>query len=134
MAVREVLRYPHPALQRSARELSPEEREVAERVAGDLLDTMRSHTRCVGLAALQLDELMRIVCVDVSEHPKAATSHGLLMLVNPVVTSEDGSEVAREGCLSIPDLTANVRRATTIGLEVNEHVGPAKAASDLGLQ
>ena len=134
MAVREVLRYPHPALQRSARELSPEEREVAERVAGDLLDTMRSHTRCVGLAAPQLDELVRIVCVDVSEHPKAATSHGLLMLVNPVVTSEDGSEVAREGCLSIPDLTANVRRATTIGLEAVTPAGEAQRIEAEGFE
>ena len=42
------------------------------------------------------------------------------MLANPRIVEAEGSEVAREGCLSIPDLTANVRRATRI---VVEHAG-----------
>jgi peptide deformylase len=117
LAVREVLRYPHPSLKAVARVLGPAETDEAERVARDLLDTMRSHPGCVGLAAPQLDELVRIVIVDVSEHPKATSSHGLLQLVNPRVVRRHGAEVAREGCLSIPHLTANVRRATRIELE-----------------
>jgi peptide deformylase len=89
----------------------------ADRVGADLLDTMRSFPGCVGLAAPQLGELVRLIAVDVSEHPKAETSNGLLLLANPRVTASEGSEVAREGCLSIPDLTANVRRATRITVE-----------------
>ena len=84
---------------------------------------MRSFGHCVGLAAPQLDHLVRMVVVDVSEHPKATTSHGELVLVSPRVVSEEGSEVAREGCLSIPDLTANVRRATTIAIEARDPAG-----------
>jgi len=83
-------------------------------VAADLLDTMNAHEGCVGLAAPQIDELVRIVVVDVSEHPRAASSNGLLLLVDPMIVAAEGSEVAREGCLSIPHLTANVRRATEI--------------------
>jgi peptide deformylase len=116
MAVREVLRYPHPALKTVADEAalgSPD----AERAARDLLDTMQSFSHCVGLAATQLGDLTRIVAVDVSEHPKATTSHGLLLLANPRVVGEEGAEVAREGCLSIPHLTANVRRATHVEIE-----------------
>jgi peptide deformylase len=76
---------------------------------------MRAHPGCVGLAAPQLGELVRLVVVDVSEHPKAPPGHhGELVLVNPRVTRGDGAHVAREGCLSIPHLTANVRRATAI--------------------
>jgi peptide deformylase len=86
----------------------------ATRVAGDLLDTMRSHPGCVGLAAPQVGELVRLVVVDVSEHPKAKRSNGELALVDPSVLSASGAKVAREGCLSIPHLTANVRRATEI--------------------
>jgi peptide deformylase len=78
---------------------------------------MRANERCVGLAAPQLGELVRLVVVDVSEHPRATRHHGLLVLVNPAVTRTSGSEVAREGCLSIPELTANVRRATDIVVE-----------------
>ena len=112
---REVLRYPHAALKQVARE-AHEPDEVA-RVAKDLEDTMDAFGHCVGLAATQLGEMVRIVVVDVGGHRKAATSNGRLLLVNPRIVGADGAEVGREGCLSIPDLTANVRRATRIEVE-----------------
>ena len=114
MAPRQVLQFPHPALKRRARPLRAGEQAEAERVAADLLDTMTAHAGCVGLAAPQLGHLVRIVVVDVTGHKKAMTSNGLLVLVNPEVVSQRGSELAREGCLSIPRLTANVRRATQV--------------------
>ena len=114
MAVRRVLRFPHPALKLTARPLGEDERAEAARVTGDLLDTLRSFPGCVGIAAPQLDEIVRVVVVDVTDHPKADTQSGLLELVNPRVVGAEGATVAREGCLSIPDLTANVRRATEI--------------------
>jgi peptide deformylase len=117
MAVRDVLRYPHPALKQVARPFSREEGDSARRVAADLVDTMRAHEGCVGLAAPQLGELVRVVAVDVSEHPRAETHHGLIVLVNPRVALASGSVVAREGCLSVPELTANVRRAAEIVVE-----------------
>ena len=123
MAVRDVLRYPHPALKRVARELGPGDEPEVKRVARDLVDTMRSHPRCVGVAAPQLGELVRMVVVDVSEHPKAVSKNGLLVLVNPRVVGATGAEVAREGCLSLPDLTANVRRATEITVEAEVPTG-----------
>jgi len=119
LAVREVLRYPHPALKQVARQADPAD---AERVGADLVETMRSFTRCVGIAAPQIGELVRIVAVDVTDHPKATTCHGLLVLANPRVVLASGAEVAREGCLSIPDLTANVRRATRIVVEAGDRV------------
>ncbi len=123
MAVREVLRYPHPALKQPARELGDDDRAEIERVARDLLDTMRSHTRCVGVAAPQLGEPVRMVVVDVTDHPKAISRNGLLLLVNPRVVRQEGAKVGREGCLSIPDLTANVRRARSITVEATDSSG-----------
>ena len=100
--------------------------EAARAVAQDLIDTMRAHERCVGIAANQIGSLVRCVVVDVTGHAKARSCHGLLVLFDPEVTSEAGAEIAREGCLSLPDLTANVRRATDIvvrGLGIDgEHV------------
>ena len=113
--VREVLRYPHPALKQVARE-ARDAGEIA-RVSADLVDTMDAFGHCVGLAATQLGELVRIVVVDVSGHKKATASNGRLVLVNPRIVRAEGAEVGREGCLSIPELTANVRRATTIEVE-----------------
>jgi peptide deformylase len=123
MAVREVLRVPHPTLKQTARRLGDDEGAEAERVASDLLDTMRSFPRCVGIAAPQIDELVRLVVVDVTEHPKATVNSGELVLVNPRVVASEGAEVAREGCLSIPDLTANVRRATHVSVEATTPAG-----------
>jgi len=114
MAVREVLLYPNPVLKQVA---APVQSAELDAVARDLLDTMRSFERCVGLAAPQIGELVRLVAVNVRGHPKAETSNDLLVLANPAVVEVQGNEVAREGCLSIPDLTANVRRATRITVE-----------------
>jgi peptide deformylase len=117
LAVREVLRYPDPALKQVC---PPAQAGGIERIAADLVETMRSFERCVGIAAPQIGEMTRMAVVDVSGHPRAETDNGLLVLVNPRVTESDGTEVAREGCLSLPDVTANVRRATRI---VVEHAG-----------
>ena len=114
MAVRDVLLYPDPRLKQVCAPAQPPD---ADRVAADLVETMEDFGHCVGIAAPQLGELVRVAVVDVSEHPKAKTSNGRLVLVNPRIVATEGSAVAREGCLSIPDLTANVRRAETISVE-----------------
>ena len=125
MPVREVLRYPHPSLKQKARELGTDDGDVIAQVAADLLDTMESFGHCVGLAAPQLDHLVRMIAVDVTGHKKATTQNGLLVMVNPVVVESEGAEVGREGCLSIPHLTANVRRATSIRVEARTPEGEA---------
>ena len=114
MAVREVLHYPNPVLKQVC---PPAQSADIERVGADLVETMEDFGHCVGIAAPQLGELVRICVVDVSGHPKAENDNGRLVLANPRITFTEGSEVAREGCLSLPDLTANVRRATRIGVE-----------------
>ena len=134
MPVRDVLRAPHPGLKETARPLGEGDGEIAERVARDLLDTMRSFPRCVGIAAPQIAEPVRLVVVDASEHPKTTVAHGELVLVNPRVVAASGAEVAREGCLSIPDLTANVRRATHIAVEATTPGGEAVAIETEGFE
>ena len=110
--IREVLLHPHPLLTRSA-----EPATDPDRVVEDLLDTMRSFGHCVGIAAPQIGESVRIAVVDCTGHKKAPDAHGELVLVNPVIVAAAGAEVGREGCLSIPELTANVRRATAVTVE-----------------
>jgi peptide deformylase len=114
VSVREVLLHPHPLLTRKA---PPAEPGQVDGVVADLLDTMRAFGHCVGVAAPQIGELVRVAVVDCTGHRKAPDSQGLLVLVNPVIVAAEGSEVGREGCLSIPELTANVRRATRVTVE-----------------
>lgn len=108
MAVREVITYPDPVLKQVA---APAQVSEVDRLVADLVDTMRANERCVGLAAPQIGVPARVAVVDVTGHPHAKDSHGLVVMVNPrVVEVSEGSKVGREGCLSLPDLTANVRR------------------------
>ena len=115
MPPRPVLLYPDDRLKRHC--AAVRDFELAARVASELVETMRAHPRCVGLAAPQLGELVRIVAVDVTGHPRAGSCHGLAVLVNPVIVHAEGEVLGREGCLSIPDLTGNVRRAGVVRVE-----------------
>ncbi len=108
MAVRKVLTYPDPVLKQVC---APARQDEVDDLVADLVDTMRSFEHCVGLAAPQIGVASRVAVIDVSEHPHAKDPHGLIVLVNPKVTARsEGSKISREGCLSVPDLTANVRR------------------------
>jgi peptide deformylase len=110
MAVRKVLVLPDPRLSVPALPLDHVD-DVARQVAEDLLDTMRASPACVGLAAPQIGIGLRIFTLDVSGHRKARSCHGPFVLCNPEVTSTEGVELAREGCMSVPDLTGDVARA-----------------------
>ena len=96
-------------LKRRAAEVDPLDPEVV-RLADALVATMRVSPACVGLAANQVGVASRVFCMDVTGHRKAGTCHGLVVLANPVVVVTERSEVAREGCMSVPDLTGNVVR------------------------
>lgn len=111
--IRPVVRYPDRRLKRPAAPVGAPG-PAARRLADDLRDTARSYPRTVGIAAPQIGQLWRMIYVDCSEHPKVPDAPGPMWLVDPLVTAAAGSEVGREGCLSLPDITANVRRATEV--------------------
>ncbi|MDQ3944816.1 MAG: peptide deformylase [Actinomycetota bacterium] len=113
MSVRPVVRLPEPVLKRAAdpvKDIGPEELALA----ADLLDTMAASPHCVGVAAPQIGASVRAFCVDVTGHRKADSCHGAFVLFNPVLVLARHLEQAREGCLSVPDLTGNVARATEV--------------------
>lgn len=117
MAVKKVLLYPDPLLKRVCAP-APDGDEL-DAVVADLTDTMRSFPGCVGIAAPQIGYEYRVAVIDLTGHKKAPESvHGLLAIVDPEVVGSEGHEVAREGCLSIPQLTANVARAETATVRV----------------
>jgi peptide deformylase len=108
VVVRDVLRLPARVLKLRAEELGG---DLDQALMQDLVDTMRASPACVGLAAPQIGISKRAIVVDVSAHPKATIHHGLIALFDPVVVDEMGRSVGREGCMSVPHLTANVARA-----------------------
>jgi peptide deformylase len=52
--------------------------------------------------------------VDVTGHRKAVSCHGTFVLFDPEVVTSDDPVAAREGCMSVPDLTGDVARATRL--------------------
>lgn len=116
MAVRPVVRLPDPVLKQVTEPVK--EIGAAERaLAADLLDTMAASPRCVGVAAPQIGVSVRAFCVDVTGHRKADSCHGPFVLFNPVLVLARHLELAREGRLSVPDLTGNVARATELVIQ-----------------
>ena len=108
--VRPVVTAPHPVLSRPGEPVDPTDPKIAQ-LAADLLATMRVSPGCVGLAAPQVGVGVQVFAVDVSAHPKAATSHGAFVLCNAEVTQASRWRPGREGCMSVPDLTGDVKRA-----------------------
>ena len=117
--IRQVVRYPDSRLKTVCEPVggSGPLDAAAAQLAQDLLDTMDTFPGCVGIAAPQLGELLRMFAIDVTGHRRAASCHGRLALVDPVVVARSGNVSMREGCLSIPDFTGNVRRSERITIE-----------------
>jgi peptide deformylase len=129
--VRPVVRLPDPILKQPAAPVGRID-EAARALATDLIDTMRASPACVGLAANQIGVALRAFAVDVSGHKKARSCHGELVLFDPEVLLAHGPVVAREGCMSVPDLTGDVGRPSTVvirglGIDGDERVVQADA-------
>ena len=88
--------------------------DVARDLAADLVDTMRASPACVGLAAPQIGVHLRAFVIDITGHKKARSCHGEVVLFNPEVLVAREPVVAREGCMSVPQLTGDVARATSV--------------------
>lgn len=109
----EVVRAPAPVLSADGARVDPADPRIVQ-LAADLVATMRVSPGCVGLAAPQVGESVKVFCVDVSEHPKTREHHGTFVLCNAEVVESSRNERAREGCMSAPDFTGDVKRASRL--------------------
>lgn len=114
--IRPVLTAPDPTLSRLGHDVDPCADDVV-RVAADLLATMRVSPGCVGLAAPQIGVSAQMFAVDVTGHAKSATVHGQFVLCNAKVVEASRWRLGREGCMSVPDLTGDVKRASRLVVE-----------------
>ena len=109
--IRDIRLYGDPVLRRAARPISDISEQVV-RLAEDMAETMFAKGG-IGLAAPQVGESVSLAVVDLSlgeDHESA------LILVNPNVLGQEGEWVYEEGCLSIPEVRADVVRPQKIGV------------------
>lgn len=111
-----VVTAPAAVLSGAGAEVDPADPDVVQ-LAADLVATMRVSPGCVGLAAPQVGVGAQVFVVDVTQHPKTAISHGTFVLCNAVVVEASRWRPGREGCMSVPDLTGDVKRAGRLVVE-----------------
>ncbi len=108
-----VVTAPHAVLSAPTQHVDPRD-PVTMQLAADLLATMDVSPGCVGLAANQVGVASHVFSIDVSAHPKTRTTHGRFALVNAELIEASRNERGREGCMSVPDFTGDVKRASRV--------------------
>ena len=119
MALLPILEFPDPRLRTKAAPLTPE--QVADpafqRLVDDMFETMYEAPG-IGLAASQVDVHQRFMVIDVSEEKNRP-----LVFVNPEILERAGEQVYQEGCLSVPNIFADVTRANEITVKALDRNG-----------
>jgi peptide deformylase len=109
----EIVRYPHPALRWKSRpvtEINAKLRSIVQEMFEQMYDA-----KGVGLAANQVALPLRLFIINPSGERGKPDEE--LVFVNPVITGRKGSIEGEEGCLSLPELYGQVRRAEEIEVE-----------------
>ena len=117
--IRDVVMYPDRRLKQVCEPVQSFDAALAQ-MATDLEDTARSFPRTTGIAAPQVGDLVRLCFIDCTDHPKVPYAQGPIIMVNPELTAHSGIEVGREGCLSLPEITANVARPVEIAVRYQD--------------
>jgi peptide deformylase len=135
MAVLPIRVFPDPILKEKAAPVEGATPEVSAFV-DDLVDTMRNAPGGVGIAAPQVGVPLRVIAVDVSAHRRGSRepNHGLLVLLNPEILAMGGQQVVREGCMSVPEYTANVRRAEWVLVDALDREGARTIIEAVGFE
>ncbi|HKJ25982.1 MAG TPA: peptide deformylase [Myxococcota bacterium] len=117
MALREVLQFPDPRLKEVSEPIS-EVTDAIREIAADMCDVMYDEPG-IGLAAPQVGEAIRLIVVD-TEWTEEDAERSPLVLLNPEIVEREGKVTWTEGCLSVPDFTADVERAARVKLRATD--------------
>ncbi|MEO0107760.1 MAG: peptide deformylase [candidate division WOR-3 bacterium] len=126
--VREVRLYGDPILRTKARLVTEIDKGLLQSAA-DLVATMLAHDG-LGLAANQIGLTSAIVAIDLS---RAEPSNGPIVLFNPQVVRNRGTEEAEEGCLSLPGITEVVARHSQVSVQATDYRGKKIEVSAQGI-
>jgi peptide deformylase len=119
----DITKYGHPALREKGKRIERVTPEIRN-LAADMLETMHA-AEGLGLAAQQVGRAVMLTVIDVSgsDRPSELLIDGQpqdlakampLVLVNPQIRNPEGEQIGAEGCLSIPEVNADIRRAQRV--------------------
>jgi peptide deformylase len=128
--IREIVIYGDPVLRTKGRKITSVDDEI-RRLAADMLETMHE-AGGVGLAAQQVGEGFQLTVIDVSNAENRPSrmwingeevdpnEHMPLVLVNPELKLGRETEIGPEGCLSFPEVTADIARAVHVTVKATD--------------
>ncbi|HHV73304.1 MULTISPECIES: peptide deformylase [unclassified Thermoanaerobacterium] len=116
MALRYIRKIGDPILYKKAKYVDKIDDHVIM-ILDDMAETMYNADG-VGLAANQIGILRRLVVVDVGD--------GLIELINPEIILEEGEQIGKEGCLSVPNVTGEVKRPKKVRVRYQDRTGEYK--------
>ncbi len=126
MSLLPILRFPDPRLKKVAAPVARIDDGI-RRLARDMAETMYEAPG-IGLAATQVDVHLRLIVVDASE-----TRDQLLVLINPEIETQEGSQKCEEGCLSVPGIYDRVERAEQVVVRYLDLEGREQTVEASGL-
>jgi peptide deformylase len=124
MAIRKLRVEGDSILRKKSREVEKIDDRLLE-LLNDMLETMYENDG-VGLAAVQVGILRRIVVINIGEGP--------IKLINPVIVEKTGSQIFTEGCLSVPDKNGDVERPEKVVVEYMDENGDIQTITGDGLK
>ncbi|MCH9765270.1 MAG: peptide deformylase, partial [Alphaproteobacteria bacterium] len=129
MAIKPILTLPDPILREVSTPIETVSDEVL-RLADDMLETMYDAPG-VGLAAVQVGVLKRLIVLDVADETEDRKP---LVLINPEIVKV-GEEVRshEEGCLSIPDVLVEIERPSPVTVRYRDRTGSKRELEASGL-
>lgn len=113
MALRNIVKFGDPILNKKSRKIEKFDDKLASLI-DDMLETMYA-SNGVGLAAVQVGILKRVVVIDIGEGP--------MELVNPEITMEEGEQQDSEGCLSLPGKYGITSRPKKVQVKAQDRNG-----------
>jgi peptide deformylase len=138
----EIVKCGHPSLRQKGKSIDIVTPEIRQ-LASDMIETMHA-ANGVGLAAQQIGRAIKLTVLDVreTERPSEMIIDGKpqdfapfmpLALINPTITHSEGEAIATEGCLSVPEISAEIRRAARITVQAQTLDGQSLAFDCTGL-
>ncbi len=129
MAAREIKVYPEQILRKVSNPVNKITSEVRELI-DDMLDTIHGDTPGVGLAAVQIGVLKRVITIDPS---LGDDEKQVMVLINPELDEFEGNSLFEEGCLSVPEYYAEIERVEKIHVKALDKQGNEQEFSTDGL-
>ena len=125
MSIQKIYKYPEPVLRQETKKIDTFDNGLTQLVE-DMAETMYDAPG-IGLAAPQIGKSIKLIVVDTGGDKDGERKY--MPLINPEIIAHEGFQVDEEGCLSVPELTANVKRFLRVTVAYQDLQGQAHELS-----